>query len=58
MKWWLLGFAIFYAAGFSMILILNLCIGPVTPGLALVRAAVWPVWIATGRPEGQRAMMD
>lgn len=31
---------------------------PVTFGLALVRSAVWPIWIATGRPRGSRLPMD
>lgn len=31
---------------------------PVTLGLALMRSAVWPVWIMTGRPQGQRLPMD
>jgi hypothetical protein len=30
----------------------------VTPGLALLRAAVWPLWIATGQPHGSPLPMD
>lgn len=30
----------------------------VTPGLALARAAVWPYFIATGRPHGTPLPMD
>ena len=47
-----------YAIGFVLILALNLSIGPVTPALALSRAAVWPAWIATGWPHGVPLTMD
>lgn len=31
---------------------------PVTFGLALLRSAVWPIWIATGWPNGSPLPMD
>jgi len=43
-----------YAIGFVVILSLNLAIGPVTTGLAAARAALWPLWVSTGIPNGQR----
>lgn len=49
---WLIGI---YTAGFIGVFILNASIGPVTLGLALLRAVIWPVWVATGRPQGYRA---
>lgn len=50
--WWSL-FAV-YVSGFVVIFILNLHMGPVEVPLAFIRAVVWPYWIATGRPEGER----
>lgn len=55
---WVLSGVGIYVAGFLFTAWLNLGIGPVTPGLALLRGAVWPLWWATGRPEGQRLPMD
>lgn len=50
---WLIGA---YVLGFVGIFLLNASIGPVTLGLALARAAVWPIWVATGWPQGQRML--
>lgn len=47
-----------YLMMFLLILALNASIGPVTPGLALARAALWPVWIATGHPSGTVTVYD
>ncbi len=47
-----------YFLGFLGVFVLNLNIGPVTPALAFVRAIVWPMWLATGKPAGERARMD
>ncbi len=41
-----------YLVIFALILALNLTIGPVTPALAFMRALLWPIWIATGYPQG------
>ncbi len=30
----------------------------VTPGLALARAALWPLWLATGHPHGSPLTRD
>lgn len=43
-----------YLMMFALILALNASIGPVTPGLALARAVLWPLYIATGQPRGSR----
>lgn len=50
--------AVIYGVGFLGALALNLGSGPVTLGLSVVRAVVWPLWVATGKPEGQRLPMD
>lgn len=60
MAWWrsihtLLGF---YAVGFLAVLLLNLAIGPVTVPLAILRAAVWPIFLLTGWPYGKPLTMD
>ena len=47
-----------YVAGFVLTYIVNINIGPVTPGLSLLRAFVWPLWWLTGKPEGERMRMD
>lgn len=31
---------------------------PVTFGLAVLRSALWPVWVTTGRPQGEPLRMD
>lgn len=49
---------VIYAAGFAFFLWLGLMSGPVTPALAFVRAAVWPVYWATGWPHGTPLGMD
>lgn len=49
--WWML---IVYAVGFGATFAFNISIGPVTPGLSLLRAAVWPLYWLTGWPAGQR----
>lgn len=43
-----------YAAAATFFFFINMKIGPVTPGLALLRGALWPLWLAgglQGRPE-------
>lgn len=59
MMWWLLWTSLgLYGVGFLFFFWVNLNSGPVTIGLAFIRALVWPIWIATGWPEGQRFPMD
>ena len=58
MKTILMSAAAIYAAGFFLVFSFEVSIGPVTPGLAVLRAAVWPVYAATGWPRGQTARMD
>lgn len=47
----------FYVAGFVLVFWLHTQM-PVTFGLALLRSALWPVWVTTGRPQGAPLMMD
>lgn len=47
-----------YALGFLVTFSVNLLLLPVTIGLALLRAAVWPYYWWTGRPEGRPMPMD
>lgn len=47
-----------YLIGFAFVLVVEVGSGPVTLGLSLVRASVWPIYITTGWPKGQRARMD
>lgn len=47
-----------YSVGFTLFLSLELMVGPVTPGLALLRAVVWPIFWATGWPHGVPLPMD
>lgn len=50
--------AVVYVVGFIAVLWFNLMIGPLTFGLCLLRALVWPVWVTTGYPHGAPLMMD
>lgn len=54
MPWWVWMIVVIYGVGFAFTLALNLAIGPVTFGLCLLRALVWPIWIATKWPQGVR----
>lgn len=47
-----------YLAGFAFFFWIELTVGPVTPGLALLRALVWPIFWLTGWPHGQHLRMD
>jgi hypothetical protein len=59
MTWWIWTIFGVYVAGFVVILALHLMfLQMVTPGLALLRAAVWPVFWATGWPHGSPPPMD
>lgn len=49
--------AVLYLAGFLFVLWIHTQM-PVTLGLALVRAAAWPVWITVGWPHGESLPMD
>jgi hypothetical protein len=57
MWWWvLLGVYIF---GFAVVFVGHLMfLQMVTPGLALLRATVWPIFWVTGWPEGEHLPMD
>lgn len=41
-----------YFLGFGAIFVLNVAMGPVTLGLCLLRAILWPLWVLTGIPHG------
>lgn len=47
-----------YAVGFVGTYVSNIMIGPVMPSLALVRAAVFPLYWLTGRPHGEVQRFD
>lgn len=48
-----IGLGVFYAVVALLIFVAHRAeLRMVTPGLAAVRAAVWPVWLVTGRPKG------
>jgi hypothetical protein len=46
-----------YVAVALLAFIVNANIGPVTPGLALMRAVLWPLWVMGFIP-GERMPMD
>lgn len=46
-----------YVAIGVLAFVVNANIGPVTPGLALLRAVLWPLWLA-GMIPGERMPMD
>ena len=56
--WWGWTIIAVYVVGFILVFWANIAVGPVTPGLSLVRAVVWPLYVTTGRPYGYRAQMD
>jgi hypothetical protein len=59
MTWWMWTFIGIYVAGFVVLFIFHiLFLQMVTPGLAFFRAAVWPIFWATGWPHGQPLTMD
>lgn len=59
MWWWIIAaLGATYLFGFLFFFWVNLRIGPVTRELALLRALVWPYWIVTGKPAGERLPMD
>jgi len=56
---WVWTITVIYLLGFIIIFMLNLSVGPVTPALSFVRAVVWPYFVMTGKPAGERArIMD
>lgn len=62
MAWWvwlIIAAATIYLVGFIVVFGVHaIFLQMVTPGLALLRAAVWPIWFATGWPEGEPLPMD
>ena len=56
--WWIGVSVSIYMIFAVAVFILEAAAGPVTLGLAAERGAVWPIFLATGRPAGQRARMD
>lgn len=55
MIWWLVGVAYGIVVVGAMYINSQL---PVTLPLALLRSIVWPIWLTTGWPHGQRMPMD
>jgi hypothetical protein len=49
---------IVYVAGFIVTFWVNATSMPITPGLALMRAAFWPILLVTGWPRGTPLPMD
>lgn len=49
--------ATFYVTGAIAVFALHTQM-PVTFGLAVLRSALWPLWVTTGRPHGEPLMMD
>jgi len=49
----LIAISVVYFSGFVVVFIGEMKAGPVTFGLALLRAFVWPIWLLTGWPSGQ-----
>lgn len=47
-----------YLIGFAFVFSIEIMAGPVTFGLALVRALVWPLYLFFGIPKGVRLPMD
>ncbi len=58
MAWWIWTLIGIYVVGFVLTLWFNLAIGPLTLGLCLLRAAMWPIFWATGWPHGSPLPMD
>lgn len=55
MTWWVWMLIGVYVSGFLVVLFCHLIfLQMVTPGLALLRAAVWTIFWATGWPHGVR----
>lgn len=62
MTWWmwiLVGMLVIYAIGFVFVFTFHaFYLQMVTFELALLRSAVWPIWMATGWPRGVPLTMD
>jgi hypothetical protein len=59
MPWWIWTLIGVYVVGFVVFLTVHLLfLQMVTPGLALARSAVWPIFWATGWPHGSPLTMD
>jgi len=59
MTWWIWTIFGIYMIGVVVVFCLHIAfLQMVTPGLALLRAAVWPIFWATGWPHGTPLPMD
>ena len=54
MKLFIWSLFVTYLVGFSFVFSMEVTAGPVTPTLSFVRAAIWPFYLATGKPMGRR----
>jgi hypothetical protein len=59
MAWWIWTLVGIYVLGFVVVFVGHLMyLQMVTPGLALLRATAWFIWIPTGWPHGVPLTMD
>lgn len=58
MALWVWTFGVVYVLGFAFVLWIGISMGPVTFELALLRAAVWPLYLLFGIPAGRHLPMD
>lgn len=58
MFWWARAIFGVYSIGFILTFWLNVMVGPLTLGLCLLRAVVWPIWVTIGWPHGVPLTMD
>lgn len=58
MALWVWAFGTVYVLGFVFVLWIGISMGPVTFGLALLRALVWPWYLVFGTPAGTTLPMD
>lgn len=59
MAWWVWTLIGAYCLGFVVTFAGHVVfLQMVTPGLALLRAAVWPIFLTTGWPSGEPLPMD
>jgi hypothetical protein len=59
MTWWIWTLIGIYVAGFVVMFVGHIMfLQMVTPGLAFMRSAVWPIFILTGWPHGSPMTMD
>jgi hypothetical protein len=59
MSWWIWSIAGIYIIGIVLVFWFHIVfLQMVTPGLAMLRSAVWPIFLITGWPHGSPLPMD